>query len=132
MNAISICTKRFHTVLTDDPVSLVQELFSSQDITFAPVIDDKGKCFGVISAKDLLHFHREKRNAVAELAWEICSHNVIEVHPLDKLEKLVESVLKNGVHHLLVVEDEMIVGVISSVDLIRAMQNRHTAIAAAG
>lgn len=125
MNAISICTKHFHTVLVDDAVTLVQELFSTRDITFVPVVDSLGKCFGVISAKDLIHFHQEKRNAIAEHAWEICTHKVIEVHPLDDLEKLVELVLKNAVHHLIVAEKGAIKGVISSVDVIRAMHRSH-------
>ncbi len=132
MNALSIATKRFHTALVDDSIALVQELLSSQNISFVPVVDSCGKCFGVISAKDLLHFHHEKRNAIAEHAWEICTHKIIEVHPLASLEQLVELVLENAVHHLIVTEKGVIKGVISSVDVIRAMHQSHMLAAQVG
>lgn len=126
MNAISIATKHFHAVKADDPISHVFELVHEKGVTFIPVLDSLGKCFGVISARDLMRFHHDKHNPLAIKAWEVCTHKIVEVGPDCPIDELVRVVLDHAIHHLIVAEGRVIHGVISSIDVIRAMHRHST------
>jgi CBS domain-containing protein len=103
----------------DDTVHQVEEVLDSYKLSCVPVIDPKGKCFGVISATDLVHFHTVRRNPMAERAWEVCTHKTIEVSPGITVHEAAELMVKNKIHHLVVTENKLIKGIASSIDLIR-------------
>jgi len=122
LSALEIATKKVHAVHVDDSIPTVYGVMEAENVSFVPVLDDQGKCFGVISADDLLRLHQEKRPELPQYAWELFTHKVIEVHPFDKLERLVELILEHELHHRLIVEKGMVIGVVSSIDIIRALQ----------
>ncbi|MCK4742380.1 MAG: CBS domain-containing protein [Sulfuriflexus sp.] len=116
----SFMEKNIIVVNADDTVKHVQEILISHKLSFIPVIEPNGKCFGVISAIDFLHFYKAHKNPNpnAKYAWEICTHKVIEVSSVISLMEACEIMVKNKIHHLVVTENNAIKGVISSLDLI--------------
>ncbi len=116
---ISFMEKNIIAVDLDDTVDHVEEILVSHKLSFVPVIDPNGKCFGVISAIDFLHFHIKHKNPKAEYAWEVCTHKTIEVSPAMSIKEASELMVKNKIHHLLVTENNAIKGIVSSVDIIR-------------
>jgi CBS domain-containing protein len=107
------------TVALNDTVASVERVLDSHHLSCVPVINDQGKCFGVISAPDLVHFHNARKNPSAERAWEMCMHKTIEVSPGISVKQAAELMVKNNIHHLVVVEDGSIKGIVSSIDILR-------------
>jgi CBS domain-containing protein len=107
------------TVALNDTVETVEKVLDSHHLSCVPVINARGECFGVISAPDLVHFHNARKNPNAERAWEMCTHRTIQVSPDISVKEAAELMVKNNIHHLVVVEDGSIKGIISSIDILR-------------
>ena len=114
----SLMTRNILTVGTDDTVDRVEAIMDSHKLSCVPVIDSQGGCFGVISSSDLLHFHVLHKNQKAERAWEVCTHKVIEVGPDISVKEAVELMVRNKIHHIVVVENKSIKGIVSSIDIV--------------
>jgi len=107
------------TVKLNDSVETVEKVLDSNQLSCVPVINTQGECFGVISAPDLVHFHNARKNPIAERAWEMCTHKIIEVSSDISVKEAAELMVKNNIHHLVVVEDGSIKGIVSSIDILR-------------
>jgi len=107
------------TVALNDTVETVEKVLDSHHLSCVPVINAQGECFGVISAPDLVHFHNARKNPIAERAWEMCTHKIIEVSADISVKEAAELMVKNNIHHLVVIEDGSIKGIVSSIDIIR-------------
>jgi len=107
------------TVKLNDSVETVEKVLDSNQLSCVPVINTQGECFGVISAPDLVHFHNARKNPIAERAWEMCTHKIIEVSSDISVREAAELMVKNNIHHLVVVEDGSIKGIVSSIDILR-------------
>jgi len=107
------------TVKLNDSVQTVEKILDSHRLSCVPVINTQGECFGVISAPDLVHFHNARKNPVAERAWEMCTHKIIEVSSDISVKEAEELMIKNNIHHLVVIEDGSIKGIVSSIDILR-------------
>ena len=115
----SLIEENVITVELNDTVETVEKVLDSHHLSCVPVINAKGECFGVISAPDLVHFHNARKNPIAERAWEMCTHKIIEVGPDISVKEAAELMVKNNIHHLVVVEDGSINGIVSSIDILR-------------
>jgi len=107
------------TVKLNDTVETVAKVLDSHQLSCVPVINTQGECFGVISAPDLVHFHNARKNPVAERAWEMCTHKIIEVSSDISVKEAAELMIKNNIHHLVVIEDGSIKGIVSSIDILK-------------
>lgn len=108
----------------DDTVAGVEEILDSNKLSCVPVIDADGKCFGVISAPDLVHFHRLRKMSQATHAWEVCTHKVIEVAPTISISDAAELMIEHKIHHLVVTERDAIKGIVSSIDIVKRCLSR--------
>jgi CBS domain-containing protein len=115
----SIMETTITTVDLDDTAEHVEEILDSNNLSCVPVIDSKGKLFGVISATDFVHFHQAHKNAKREHAWEICTHKTIDVSPEISIVEAGKLMVENNIHHLIVIENGEIKGIVSSIDLIK-------------
>jgi CBS domain-containing protein len=107
------------TVKLNDSVETVEKILDSHRLSCVPVINTQGECFGVISAPDLVHFHNARKNPIAERAWEMCTHKIIEVSSDISIKEAAELMVENNIHHLVVIEDGSIKGIVSSIDILR-------------
>lgn len=107
------------TVGLNDSVEAVERTLDSHRLSCVPVVDPDGECFGVISAPDLVHFHNARKNPVAERAWQMCTHKIIEVGSELSVREAAELMLNNNIHHLVVTENGSIKGIVSSLDILR-------------
>ena len=104
----------------DDTIKVVIETLDTHKLSCVPVVDSDGKCFGVISSPDLVHFQKMKINPKAELAWEVCTHNFIELSPKASINEAVELMVKNKIHHIIISENNSLKGILSSLDIIES------------
>ena len=114
----TLMQKRVITVDTNASVDRVEEILNSNRLSCVPVVDARGKCFGVISTPDLVHFHALHKDSKTKLAWEVCTHKIIEVSPDISVMEAAELMIKNNIHHIVLTENKSIKGIVSSIDIV--------------
>lgn len=109
------------TVRADDTVDSVGEQLSVNGLSFVPVIDSpKGALLGIISASDIIQFKSAKRDPFGVRAWEICSYKPLEVNADTPVSELARLMVERQEHHVVVMDNDRVVGVVSSFDFVKA------------
>jgi CBS domain-containing protein len=124
-------------LMSPDPMSLraaatmaeVVEALTARGYSAAPVIDERGRPIGVVSRADVLIHERERlrglashRTADTTRAADVMTPAVFSVSPDTPVDKVVEQMLTFDVHQLYVVEDDVLVGVITAHDVLRRLR----------
>jgi CBS domain-containing protein len=152
LTARDVMETRVITVSPDDPLLAVQRLFVDSEINGAPVVDESGRVLGVISTSDLLRAvtdeHDSARSQPAyfreiiefsgpdwtnapedfqdrlhELtAGEFMTDGVVWVEAAATIPEVARAVRENRVHRVLVVEDGVLRGIISTFDLVELLE----------
>jgi len=121
----SLMTAPVTTVRADDSIGAVADTLRQHDLSFVPVIDKpNGAVLGIISASDILHFQAAGRELQSVLAWQICAYNPIAVEPDALASDVARLMLERQVHHVVVMKDHALVGVVSSLDFVRLFLSR--------
>lgn len=109
------------TARADDTIESVSEQLSENGLSFVPVIDSpKGALLGIISAADVIQFKSAKRNPAAVRAWEICLYKPLEVNADVPISELARLMVERQEHHVVVMDQDRVVGVVSSFDFVKA------------
>ncbi|MGE5651746.1 cyclic nucleotide-binding/CBS domain-containing protein [Noviherbaspirillum sp. UKPF54] len=113
-------------VSMDDTVEIVELLMKTRHISSAPVYDGDGAILGIVTATDLVKFHAMGKDPKIVKAWEICTYRPVEVTPDTPVIEVAALMLEHKVHHVVVMENEAMCGIVSSLDFVRlfAEQNR--------
>ena len=126
-----IMTKPVITVHRDDSMDKVQDIFAKHNIHHIPVIEEGNRVVGIISKSDylrILHgftlFKTEKsveyNNAIMRslLVSEVMTRQVATLAPEDSLEMAAGFFRENLFHALPVIENGVLIGIITTFDLI--------------
>lgn len=154
MTAVTLESRRVRDIMTthavalapDDTVAdalaaLLENRFSS-----LPVVDQRSRCVGVISAMDVLDLAREQgveiealhetdgltRELLVEhfdradfsdkVVQEVMTPAAVEIFPDATIVEAAKSMIRNHVHHLVVTEGRhRFTGVVSTMDVLRAV-----------
>lgn len=116
----SIMAESVTVVNIDDTVEDVECVLGAYKYSCLPVVDPDQHCFGIITSNDLTRFHMQKGNAKKVRAWEICSHQLIEVPPSLPIGDAAQLIINNNIHHLIITENNSVTGIVSSIDLLKA------------
>ena len=133
--AKDIMQTRVISVGVDDPLMSVHRLFVDEEISGAPVVNDRGEVVGVISARDLLRDHQEEEEVdrddsvyylgdlsdetrefmsnqrdfvetlASRTAGDVMSRDIIAVDSDAPVAKIAETLISNKIHRVLVLED---------------------------
>ncbi len=149
LKAADIMQTNVITVTEDAPLSEVETLLSENRITGMPVTDEAGELLGVISVTDLIERYTEDSDArprrgrgfydvstyglededletfevpkeSEETAGSLMTAEVLTVKADTPLRLVAKEMVKHKVHRLLVNEGRKTVGIISTMDLLRA------------
>jgi len=107
------------TVGMDDSVASVEALFAERRLQWAPVVDAGARVLGVISATDLIQFHARQGDPARTLAWQLCTYKPIVAESEDSIVEVARQMLERGIHHVVVIDEDAVVGVVSSLDFVR-------------
>jgi CBS domain-containing protein len=110
--------RRVWSVGMDDSVAEVERLFTEHKLSWAPVLEGR-TVLGVVSASDLLQFHAQGRDALATRAWQLCTYKPVMVGPEAPLGDVARQMVERRIHHVVVVEGDSVVGIVSSLDFVR-------------
>lgn len=116
----SMMTAQTKTATMDASVAQVEDLMRSCAISAMPIIEnEEGHVIGIISMRDIMRFRQEKRDPTAVSAWEICNYKPISVSPDTSISDVAKLMVSNGVHHILVTENQRTVGIVSALDFVK-------------
>lgn len=120
----SIMHRLVNPASMDDTVAEVEALMKSHRVSSAPVYDSDGAILGIITSTDLVNFHALGRDPMTTKAWEICTYRPIEVTPETPIEAVADLMLTHRVHHVVVMENEAMKGIVSSLDFVKLFLER--------
>lgn len=112
-------------VVTVRPGASLQELaylLSRHQISGAPVMDDQGALLGVVSHSDLADSVARGKGEAATVA-DIMAPYVYCASEETGLTELADLMLEKRIHRVLVLREHRLVGLVSSLDLIRALRS---------
>ena len=116
----SLMSPEVRTVRADDTVEAVSAELRENGMSFVPVVDGPGGALlGIVSAADILQFKSAKRDPASVRAWEICSYKPAEVSADATLSEVARLMVERQEHHVVVVDKDAVVGVVSSLDFVR-------------
>jgi CBS domain-containing protein len=104
----------------DDTVDQVEAVLGAHSVSAVPVVDGAtGRVVGIISARDLLRFHADKKDGGALHAWEICRYKPVEVDPGAAVTDVARLMVARAIHHVVVTENGQVKGIVSSLDFVK-------------
>ncbi|HEY1273170.1 MAG TPA: CBS domain-containing protein [Terriglobales bacterium] len=124
-------------MMTPNPVSIGQDstvlkaanFLTGRGISAAPVIDDAGRPVGVVSRSDIVVPY-QMASAGRTPVHALMTPTVFCVHPDASAQEVVEMMVGLGVRRLFVVDDsDVLVGVISALDVMRHLCRRKRRVA---
>lgn len=145
-NVADIMTKEVVSVKGTTTVREMAEIFDKMGFGSLPVLDDQGNLSGIVTASDLIEqgrplhiptvislfdwvipleseqsLERDLRKITAQTAAELASKDVVTILPSEPVSKAAELMSSHKLHALPVVEGKKVVGIVSRIDIIRAM-----------
>lgn len=104
------------------------EAFAAYQISALGVLDQAGALKGVVSRTDVLHAAVYAEGQTFRVpdrpVEEIMQSPALEVSPDEPLRTAAKSMLKNRVHRVFVTQDGVVIGVVSTRDLMRAVHDK--------
>ena len=122
-------TKTVVSVDIEDTVEQVEATMNSKSLSSVPVADSSGVIFGIISLKDIEAFRTAKKNPKVVRAWELCTYKPLQAKPNDSIAEVGHLMVKNNIHHVVVTENRIVKGIVSSLDLLREYLRQDSATA---
>jgi CBS domain-containing protein len=128
MKVADIMQTAVRTVTSDAPVSEVEASLADAQVSGLPVVDTRGRVVGVVSATDLIAAQTETRNTHERqiLLGQTSVRDLMTRRPLmiestAEVQDAARHMLYADVRRLFVEEEEVLVGVISQTDIVRAV-----------
>jgi CBS domain-containing protein len=136
-------------VITVSPTLAWREaaaLLLSRGISAAPVVDDSGHLLGILSEKDLFRglfpsfkdwiqspevyldfatMESHAADAVGKTVADVMSTRVITAEPSTPVLKIGALMVSSGIHHIPVVEKDILVGIVGRGDMYRAILKQY-------
>lgn len=119
------------TVKRDTIMTEIKELFDNNSFHHIPVVEETGKCIGIISKSDYhqlqdvftrLNLERSKKNNEryfkSLIASEVMSEEVVSLPITGDIYKAIDIFLDNKIHSIIITKDEKCVGIITPYDIL--------------
>lgn len=119
MPVSSIMERIVNPVDMDDTIEEVERILNTHGFSSVPVVDAGGAVLGIITSRDLLHFHAAGRDPKTVSAWEICTYRPFEVSPDTPIGEVAELMVTHKIHHVVVATNGSMKGIVSSLDFVR-------------
>jgi CBS domain-containing protein len=110
------------------PLEDFEELLTAEDVSGAPVTDVNGKLVGIASKTDIVRGLSEQMssslremNGAGLTVADVMTEDVVTVAPDDSMESVARKMVDGSLHRVLVTEDDEVVGIITSLDVLRVI-----------
>ena len=105
------------TLTLNSDVGRARDLMTLKKISSIPIVnvdDDVIEVEGIVSFQDLVGVYDDSVKLV-----QVMSRNIFAVTPETNLQKAAEIMMEKRIHHLIVMEQEQLVGIISALDFVK-------------
>lgn len=117
MRAHQVMTTPVITISSQTTLQELEETLDARKISGAPVVGRDGRLLGVVSRTDLA-----RRKPSDTGVMDIMTPGVVSAGEEATLLELSDLMLERKIHRVLVVRDGELVGIVSSLDVIRGMR----------
>jgi CBS domain-containing protein len=107
----------------DHTLRQTAELMSSRRVGSAVVIDPEGSGIGIITERDILYAIGKGLDPDTERTADHITWDVVYAGPSWTLEAAAAAMVRGGFRHLVVLEDNDVLGIISVRDILRVWSN---------
>lgn len=137
-------TREVLALAPDTSLSTAARLFATRHITGAPVIDPSGRVLGVVTQTDLVDPDRGRSDHPGHSVYyrisdghtfaqgealvdadgvvsDVMSPSVLAIGPKAPILEAVRTMVAESVHRLLVADEGKLVGIVTSIDVLRAL-----------
>lgn len=127
-----VMTRQAVCVRKDDPLERATAAFAAKEVSCVPVVDDAGRCVGMLSAVDFVDGRRMSslpgetngHSKNPRFVQEIMSPDVRWVSEDELLIKAAHVMCARHIHRLPVLDaNHHVVGIVSTMDVVSAMIN---------
>ncbi|MGE0884752.1 MAG: HPP family protein [Blastocatellales bacterium] len=123
LHASDVMIKDVITVSEKTPLKEVTKMFSERRITGAPVVNDAGELVGVLSETDIIRKTTSIGAWSPNTAGQIMTRPAVTVSPNETLQRVCELMSNRHIHRVVVAEGTRINGIITTMDILRAIAN---------
>lgn len=116
-----IMTRRVVTARCDQPIDEIINLLGRHQIGGLPVLDEQGVLAGVLSQSDLAAHMTEISDETR--AEQLMAPFICYATADTGLDETADLMLAHDIHRVIVMQDDVMVGIVSSLDLLRAYRN---------
>ncbi len=106
------------SVSAEATLTEIADLFATQGISGVPVIDGEQHVVGFVSDTDIINAMLSSRGAQTS-AFDLMSAPVVTVDEFDTAEDVMRVMRENNIHHVPVVRNRKLVGIVTPADVIR-------------
>lgn len=117
-HARSLMTTPVTSVSAEATLTEIADLFATQSISGVPVIDGEQHVVGFVSDTDIINAMLASRGAQTS-AFDLMSAPVVTVDEFDTAEDVMRVMRENNIHHVPVVRNRKLVGIVTPTDIIR-------------
>ncbi len=117
-HARNLMTAPVKSVSRETPLSEIAQLLADERIGGVPVTDDEERVLGFVSEADIMNALLKGR-PLGTLAEEVMSSPVHTVDEFDLTDEVMALFREHRIHHLPVVRQEKLLGIITPSDVIR-------------
>jgi CIC family chloride channel protein len=119
----AVMTRDVETVNISDSVGEVTKRFQVNGHGAFPVLDDEGRCVGIVARGDLL---KDEAWTDSTPIRDVAATEVVSVTSTDALSDALEKMLEEQIEHLPVIDGDRLVGICTRTDVIRARQTQRS------
>jgi len=114
-----LMTKSAITITRHETLGAAQQRMTKHKIHSLPVVDGEGELIGVLTTTDLV-----SRPSPETLVGQIMSRDLHTIPRYSGLAAAARTMRKHKIHHLVVTHEKKVVGVLSSFDLLKLIEQR--------
>lgn len=97
-------------------IKYARDLIDRKSINAMPILEEDGTIAGIVSSSDLAKAHDE-----TALIDQIMTDRVRIVLKNNRVIDAAKTMVDHNIHHLVVMEDGNVVGIVSTLDIIKAL-----------
>lgn len=113
-----LMSKRVITAQPHHTVEHVRTMMNKNRILAVPIVGPDGEAVGIVTSSDLKDGHNEQ-SPVSKVMTE----NVYKLPAYNNVDIAARVMRKHKIHHVVVTHEQKIVGIISSFDLLKLVEN---------
>jgi len=111
-----VMTHEVRTVRSNEVVGPIRDLMLDGSIHAVPVLDPGGALVGIVTSSDLVEEWQPEQGVIT-----VMSTDVHTIRPSATVVEAARRMLAERIHHLVVTDEDGVVGIVSSFDLLRAL-----------